>query len=88
MNKKGVTILELLISISLISVIILLLLKVMLSLNNINNDPTYASSDEINRTTIIKNIESTFIKDKLIGTDFRCKVWKELSKIEYGKTLT
>ena len=39
----------------------------MLSLNNINNDPTYASSDEINRTTIIKNIESTFIKDKLIG---------------------
>ena len=61
MNKKGVTILEILISVSLISIVILLLLKVMLSLDNINNDKTYASSDEIRRTTIIKNIENIIL---------------------------
>lgn len=67
MNKKGVTILELLISISLISVVILLLLKVMVSLENINNDTTYASSDEIKRTEIIKEIESELLNKKLNG---------------------
>ena len=67
MNRRGVTILELLISISMISVVILLLLKVMFSLNNINNDTSYASSDEISRTEIIKNIENDFLKLKLNG---------------------
>lgn len=67
MNKKGVTILELLISISLISIIILMLVKVMFSLDNINNSKTYASSDEISRTEIIKTIESDFLKLKLKG---------------------
>lgn len=67
MNKKGVTILELLISITMISVVILLLINVMFSLNKINNDDTYASNDEINRTEIIKNIESDFLNLKLNG---------------------
>ncbi len=67
MNKKGVTILELLISISFISVVILLLLKVMVSLENINNDATYASSDEIRRAEIIKEIESELLNKKLNG---------------------
>ncbi len=71
MNKKGVTILELLISISLISIVILFLMKVMFSLNNINNDETYASSDEISRTEIIKNIESDFLKLKLQGIEIK-----------------
>lgn len=66
-NKKGVTILELLISISVISIVILLLIKVMFSLTKINNSDTYASSDEIGRTEIIKNIESDFLKLKLNG---------------------
>lgn len=67
MDRKGVTILELLISILLISVVILLLLKVMFSLDAINNDKTYASSDEISRTEIIKRIESDFVELKLNG---------------------
>jgi len=71
MNKKGVTILELLISISLISVIVLLLIRVMFSLANINNDKSYASSDEITRTELIKEIESDFLKLKLKGIDIR-----------------
>ncbi len=67
MNKKGVTILELLISISILSIIILMLVKVMFNLDNINNSKTYASSDEISRTEIIKTIESDFLKLKLKG---------------------
>ena len=71
MNKKGVTILELLISITLISIVILLLIKVIFSLDNINNDKTYASNDEISRTELIKNIESDFLKLKLEGLEIR-----------------
>ena len=67
MNKRGVTLLELLISISLLSVILLLLVKVMFSLDQINNNKTYASSDEIIRTEIIKKIESDFLNLKLKG---------------------
>ena len=78
MNKKGVTILEILISVSLISIVILLLLKVMLSLDNINNDKTYASSDEIRRTTIIKNIESDLIDLNLKGVEIK----KENDKVK------
>jgi len=52
---------------NLISIIILMLLKVMFSLDKINNDNTYASNDEIMRTEIIKNIESDFLKLKLNG---------------------
>lgn len=69
MNKRGVTILELLISIILISTVILLLLKVMFSLENINNDQSYASSDEISRTEIIKTIENDFLTLKLNGIE-------------------
>ena len=67
MNKKGLTILEVLISISIVSIVILLLIKVMFSLDNINNDKSYASSDEIKRTEIIKNIENDFLELKLNG---------------------
>jgi len=73
MNKKGVTIIELLISMVLISVIVLMLIKVMFSLENINNDKTYASNDEITRTEIIKNIESDFLKLKLNGLNIERK---------------
>ncbi len=69
LNKKGVTILELLISITLVGVVVLLLLRLTISLGNINNDTTYASSDEINRTTIIKNIETELLKRKLKGLE-------------------
>lgn len=67
MNKKGVTILEILISMFIVSIVILLLIHVMISLSKINHDDSYASDDEITRTEIIKNIESDFLKLKLKG---------------------
>lgn len=67
MNKKGFTILELLISITLISVVLLLLLRVMMALEVINHDKTYASDDEIARVEIIGNIEQDFLDYHLNG---------------------
>lgn len=85
MDRKGVTIFELLISILLISVVIILLLKVMFSLEAINNDKTYASSDEISRTEIIKRIESDFLNLKLNGISIEEKriifYYEDTSKI-------
>ena len=67
MNHKGFTILELLISIALISVVLLLLLKVMMSLEVINHDTSYASDDEIARTEMIQKIEQDFLDYHLNG---------------------
>ena len=67
LHKKGFTILEVLLSIVLISIVLLLLLRVMMSLENIGHDPSYASDDEIIRTEIIKNIESDFLTYHLNG---------------------
>lgn len=67
MNKRGFTIIELLISILLLSIVLLLLLKVMASLEVVNHDMSYASDDEISRTKIIKNIEESMIHNHLNG---------------------
>ena len=67
MNKNGFTILELLISIALISVVLLLLLRVMMQLEVINHDTSYASDDEIARTELIQNIETDFLDLHLNG---------------------
>jgi len=69
MNKKGLTIIELLLSISIISIIVLLLIRASLSFKNIEESNKYASNDEIARTEIIKEIESDFLKMQLIGLD-------------------
>lgn len=71
MNHKGFTILELLISIALVSVVLLLLLKVMMSLEVINHDTSYASDDEIARTEIIKRIEQDFLDYHLNGLEIK-----------------
>ena len=71
MNKRGFTILELLISIALISVVLLLLLRVMMSLEKVNHDTSYASDDEIARAEIISNIESDFLENHLNGLEIR-----------------
>ena len=73
MNKSGFTILELLISIGLISIVMLLLLRVMMSLEVINHDTSYASDDEIARTEIIKNIENDFLELHLNGLQIEKK---------------
>ncbi len=67
MSNRGITILELLVSIVLVGIVSLLLLRVVFVLDNINNNDDYASKDEIERAEIIKSIESDFLKLKLQG---------------------
>lgn len=86
MNKKGVTLLELIISISLIAVFSLLLIKIIFSLGNINNNPNFASNDEISRATIVKTIESDFLKLKLQDIKIKQKEEETLVIFNYENT--
>ena len=71
MNKKGMTIIEVLVSVVIVSIVVLLLIKVIINLGNINNDTSYASNDEISRATIIKILEKDFLELKLQGIDIQ-----------------
>lgn len=71
MNKKGLTILELIISLALVSVVVLLLIKVLFSLDKINQNDNIASDDEIKRTEITRIIESDFLNLKLEKIDVK-----------------
>ena len=94
MNKKGFTLIELLASLVLVSVIILLLMRVIFSLNMINNSTTYLSSDEINRIEIIKLIEHDIntlkLKDIEIeeNSDFTNIIFKYENDTKTLKVLT
>ncbi|MDE5538939.1 MAG: prepilin-type N-terminal cleavage/methylation domain-containing protein, partial [Bacilli bacterium] len=86
MNKRGVTLLEVLISIALISVVILMLVKLMFSLEKINNDTSYASQDEIERAEIIKTIEKDFLDLKLNGIKIEEKTSETVITFNYVST--
>lgn len=83
MNKRGITIIELLASIFLIAIVSLLLFRVCFNLLEINNDNSYASKDEISRTTIIKNIESDFLENKFIGLNIQKGEKQTKIEVEY-----
>lgn len=67
MNKRGMTLLELLISITIVSIVVLLMVRVMFSLDSINNSKDYASGDSLTRTQIIKRIQNDFLDWGLKG---------------------
>ena len=58
LNKKGSTLLELIISITLISVILIFLMRMLVDLNNTQTNNDYAKDNQINRAEIIKVIEN------------------------------
>lgn len=57
LNKKGSTLLELIISISLISVVLVFLMRLLVDLNNTQTNNDYAQDNQINRAEIIRAIE-------------------------------
>lgn len=85
MNKKGITIIELLVSMTIISLVMIFLARLMFMLMNVTNDTTYASDDEIRRTTIIKNIENDFLKNKLNGLDITKTNHETTINLNYAK---
>lgn len=83
MNKKGITIIELLASLTLVSIVVLLLINVIFSLKNINNSDKYVSDNEITRSLLIKNIENDFLELKLTGLDINSNEDKTIIKFYF-----
>ena len=65
MNKKGTTIVELIISLALISVVLLFMMKLLIDINNSNINDSYAKNNQFNRVEIIKTIQND-LKNKRI----------------------
>ena len=65
LNRKGTTIVELIISIALLSIVLAFMLKLLVDLNNARTNTTFAKENQIIRTEIIRTIEND-IKTKTI----------------------
>ncbi len=65
MNKKGSTLIELIISIALISVILVFMVKLLVDINNTESNNDYAKNNQIIRAEIIKAIETDIGKKNL-----------------------
>ena len=58
LNKKGSTLIELIISITLISFILVFLMRLLVDLNNTQTNNDYAKDNQINRAEIIRMVEN------------------------------
>lgn len=54
LNKKGNTLIELVISIALMSVILISIVRLLVDLNNTNTNNVYAKNNQINRSEILQ----------------------------------
>lgn len=59
-NQKGVTIVEIVVSVALISIVILFIFNLMVTLKNINDDNNSSSTNIINQNIIIKKVQADF----------------------------
>lgn len=66
-NNKGTTLMEVVISIALISVVLVFMIRLLVDLNNTNSNNDYAKDNQINRAEIIKIIENDLNKKEIIG---------------------
>lgn len=64
-NKKGTTLVEVIISIALISIVLAFMIKLLIDINNTDTNNKYAKGNQIKRAEIIRTIEND-IKDKVI----------------------
>lgn len=62
LTKKGMSLIEIIISIALISVVVIFMYKLLLDVNNEMTNNTFAISNQQNRLEIIKTIENDLIK--------------------------
>ena len=71
-NKKGTSIIELIVSIALLSIVLAFMLKLLVDLNNVRTNTNFAKDNQIVRSSIIRTIEN----------DIRSKDLKKIEKIE------
>lgn len=62
MNKKGITLVEIIISIVLISIVLIFLFSLLITVNDINEESKVNSTYLINKSLILKNIEEDLNK--------------------------
>ncbi len=62
MNKKGITLVEIIISIVLISIVLIFLFSLLVTVNDINEESKVNSTYLINKSLILKNIEEDLSK--------------------------
>ena len=64
LNNKGITLTEIIISIALISIVLVFLASLLITVNDINNESQVNSTYLINKSLILKNIESDLTNAK------------------------
>lgn len=69
LNNKGLTLVELIISIVLITVVMFFMYRLLSDVNSQKNDTTYAQKNQINRSEIIKLVEGEFLTKKITKID-------------------
>lgn len=67
MNNKGMTLIEMIICLSLMSVVVLVMYGLISNINNLENSNGYALQNQDNRLEIIKTIETDLIETKLVN---------------------
>lgn len=86
MNKKGMTLIEIIISIVLISIVLIFLFSLLITVKDINDESEVNSTYLINKSLILKNIEEDLSKAESVSLDV-CDTTNPIQKIysEYGK---
>jgi len=69
LDNKGVTLIEIIISVALISIVIIFLFRLLIQVNNENSDNEVKSSYLVNQATFIKQIEEDFLDYKFQSGD-------------------
>ena len=65
MNKKGFTLLEVIVSVALISIVMLLLFQLLLDMQYESNHASYAKANQVNRATVIETVEDDLMNHTL-----------------------
>ena len=79
LNNKGVTLVEIIISVALISIVVVFLFALLIQVNNENSENEVRSSYLINQATFIKQIEEDFIDYKYDGNEQSCSIDESLN---------
>lgn len=69
MNKKGVTMVEIIVTIVLISIVLLLFSRLLISLNKQTNESEESNTFKLNQSIVIRDISNVFLDDNLVITD-------------------
>lgn len=65
MNKKGFTIIEVIVSIALISIVMLLLFQLLLDMQYESNHSSYAKTNQVNRATVMETVQNDLMNHTL-----------------------